>query len=88
VQGLNILAAIPDYSQEKLLIDGELQGAGPDVGQYFEQTPLKSSLGSALKALQIGGDVKGSLHLDIPLAQGSDVVASGDIQLNNNSLFI
>lgn len=87
VAGRNILAAIPDYSKEKLLIDGELQGAGPDVGHYFEQTPLKDSVGSALKQLQIGGNVNGTLHLDIPLSH-SDVEASGDIQLSNNSLYI
>ncbi|WP_291969421.1 AsmA2 domain-containing protein YhdP [Candidatus Symbiopectobacterium sp.] len=87
VAGRNILAAIPDYSKEKLLIDGELQGEGPDVGHYFEQTPLKDSVGSALKQLQIGGNVNGTLHLDIPLAHGA-VEASGDIQLSNNSLYI
>ncbi|MGL9735833.1 MAG: YhdP family protein [Symbiopectobacterium sp.] len=62
VAGKNILAAIPDYSKEKLLIDGELQGEGHGVGHYFEQMPLKDSVGSALKQLQIGGNV----HLDIP----------------------
>lgn len=87
VAGRNILAAIPDYSKEKLLIDGELQGQGLDVGHYFEQTPLKDSVGSALKQLQIGGNVNGTLHLDIPLAHGA-VEASGDIQLSNNSLYI
>ncbi|MGX8939939.1 YhdP family protein [Symbiopectobacterium sp. Eva_TO] len=87
VAGRNILAAIPDYSKEKLLIDGELQGEGTDVGHYFEQTPLKDSVGSALKQLQIGGNVNGTLHLDIPLAHGA-VEASGDIQLSNNSLYI
>lgn len=87
VAGRNILAAIPDYSKEKLLIEGELQGDGADVGHYFEQTPLKNSVGSALKQLQIGGNVDGTLHLDIPLSHG-EVEASGDIQLSNNSLYI
>lgn len=87
VAGRNILAAIPDYSKEKLLIDGELQGEGPDVGHYFKQTPLKDCVGSALKQLQIGGNVNGTLHLDIPLSHGA-VETSGDIQLSNNSLYI
>ncbi|MGK2888568.1 MAG: AsmA2 domain-containing protein YhdP [Candidatus Malihini olakiniferum] len=87
VKGRNILAAIPDYSKEKLLIDGELHGEGPDVGHYFEQTPLKYSVGSALKQLQISGNVNGTLHLDIPLSH-SEVEASGDIQLSNNSLYV
>ncbi|MGL9759735.1 MAG: AsmA2 domain-containing protein YhdP [Symbiopectobacterium sp.] len=87
VTGRNILAAIPDYSKEKLLIDGELQGKGPDVGHYFEKTPLKDSVGSSLKQLQLGGNVNGTLHLDIPLAHGA-VETSGNIQLSNNSLYI
>ncbi|MEH0873906.1 AsmA2 domain-containing protein YhdP [Pectobacterium cacticida] len=87
VEGKNIHADIPDYKEERLLIDGELEGEGADVGHYFHQTPLKSSLGTALDALQIGGRVQGSLHLDIPL-DGDDVHARGDITLNNNSLYI
>ncbi|ATA25651.1 TIGR02099 family protein [Brenneria goodwinii] len=87
VEGRNIRAVIPDYHQEHLLVDGELEGQGADIGDYFQQTPMKSSLGSALEALQIGGAVQGSLHLDIPLA-GGEVKAGGDIALNNNSLYI
>ncbi|MCL2892735.1 AsmA2 domain-containing protein YhdP [Brenneria tiliae] len=87
VEGRNISAAIPDYQQERLLVAGELNGPGPEVGNYFRQTPLKSSLGAALEELQLGGPVQGTLNLDIPLA-GGEVRASGDIVLNNNSLYI
>ncbi len=87
VQGKNITAVIPDYLEEKLIIDGDIRGAGPDVRSYFNQTPLKSSLGAALDELQIGGDVSGRLHLDIPL-DGKRVRASGEVGLNNNSLLI
>ncbi|MFB6434969.1 MAG: AsmA2 domain-containing protein YhdP [Candidatus Malihini olakiniferum] len=86
ITGRNILAAIPDYSKEKLLIDGELQGEGHDVRRYFEQTSLKGSVGSVLNQLQIGGNVNGTLHLDISLSH-SEVEASGDIQLSNNYLY-
>ncbi|RLM27539.1 TIGR02099 family protein [Brenneria alni] len=87
VEGKNISAVIPDYQQEQLLIDGELSGPGQEVGNYINQTPLKSSLGAALEELQIDGPVKGGLHLNIPLA-GGEVQASGDIVLNNNSLYL
>lgn len=87
VEGKNISAVIPDYKKERLLIDGELEGVGPEIGNYFQQTPLKSSVGAALEELKIAGPVKGSLHLDIPL-DGANVHASGDIVLNNNSLYI
>lgn len=87
VDGRNISAAIPDYHKEHLLVDGELEGEGKDIGDYFQQTPLKPSLGAALEELQIGGVVKGSLHLDIPLAGGL-VQAGGNVALNDNSLYI
>jgi len=87
VQGRNIAAIIPDYMKEKLIIDSEISGSGADIGHYFNQTPLKPELGAALDELQIGGDVSGRLHLNIPL-DGQQVKASGDVNLRNNSLFI
>ncbi|MGK2959734.1 MAG: AsmA2 domain-containing protein YhdP [Candidatus Malihini olakiniferum] len=87
VTGRNILAAIPNYSKEKLLIDVEIQGEWHDIRRYFEQTSLNDSVGSALKQLQIEGNVNGTLHIDIPLSH-SEVEASGDIQLSNNYLYI
>lgn len=87
VHGKNITAVIPDYLKEKLIIDGDISGSGPDVRNYFNQSPLKPSLGAALDELQIGGDVSGRLHLDIPL-DGEEVRASGEVALNNNTLLI
>lgn len=87
VQATDVSAVIPDYLKEKLIIDGDIRGAGTEVGNYFNQTPLKPSLGAALDELQIGGDVSGHLHLDIPL-NGEQVRATGDVNLNNNSLLI
>ncbi|MCX8958584.1 AsmA2 domain-containing protein YhdP [Erwinia psidii] len=87
VQGSNISAVIPDYLQEKLIIDGDIHGAGTDVGSYFNQTPLKDTLGAALDELRVSGDVSGHLHLDIPL-DGKQVKATGDVNLNDNQLLI
>ncbi|TKI06879.1 AsmA2 domain-containing protein YhdP [Martelella alba] len=85
--GRDIVAAIPDYSKELLLIDGDINGTGKAIGDYFNQTPLQNSLGAALQELQVGGNVSGDLHLDIPL-DGQPTVASGRVNLHNNSLFI
>jgi len=85
--GNNVVANIPDYLKEKLFIDSDIQGTGKDIGAYFMDTPLKDSLGAALEELQIGGDVSGRLHLDIPL-DGEMVRATGGVTLNDNSLFI
>ena len=87
VKASNLTAAIPDYSKEKLLIDADINGPGSAVGPYFDDTPLKESLGAALEQLQIDGDVNARLHLDIPL-DGEQVTAKGDVTLRNNSLLI
>ncbi|RLR17717.1 AsmA2 domain-containing protein [Sodalis-like symbiont of Bactericera trigonica] len=86
-KGSNIAASIPDYSKEKLLIDAGLSGTGDAIRDYFLQTPLKASLGKTLNELQVGGEVHGNLHLDIPL-DGQPVTAAGNVALQNNSLFI
>ncbi|MDI5453958.1 DUF3971 domain-containing protein, partial [Salmonella enterica subsp. enterica serovar Cerro] len=87
VKASKLAAAIPDYSKEKLLIDADINGPGKAVGPYFDETPLKDSLGSTLAELQLDGDVNARLHLDIPL-DGEQVTAEGDVSLRNNSLFI
>ncbi len=87
VDARNVSAVIPDYLKEKLIIDGDLSGEGQDIADYFNQTPLKETLGAALQQLQIGGNVRGKLNLDIPL-DGERVHASGNVVMNNNSLHI
>ena len=87
VKATNLTAVIPDYAKEKLLIDADIQGPGKAVGPYFDDTPLKDSLGATLEQLQIDGDVNARLHLDIPL-DGELVTAKGDVSLRDNSLFI
>ncbi|EFL3155433.1 AsmA2 domain-containing protein [Escherichia coli] len=87
VRASNLTAVIPDYSKEKLLIDADIKGPGKAVGPYFDETPLKYSLGATLQELQLDGDVNARLHLDIPL-NGELVTAKGEVTLRNNSLFI
>ena len=87
VDGKNVRAVIPDYTKERLLIDADVAGAGPEVQAYFAQTPLHDSVGGALEQLQVGGNVSGRLHLDIPL-NGKQVAAKGEVTLNNNSLLV
>ncbi|EPD5076711.1 AsmA2 domain-containing protein YhdP [Escherichia coli] len=87
VRASNLTAVIPDYSKEKLLIDADIKGPGKAVGPYFDETPLKDSLGATLQELLLDGDVNARLHLDIPL-NGELVTAKGEVTLRNNSLFI
>jgi len=87
VTASNLDASIPDYGKEKLLIDADINGPGKAVGPYFKETPLDKSLGATLDELQLDGDVSARLHLNIPL-DGELVTATGNVALNNNSLFI
>ncbi|MCZ4060069.1 AsmA2 domain-containing protein YhdP [Pantoea sp. LMR881] len=87
VDARNVSVTIPDYLKEKLLVDGDVSGEGSQIADYFQQTPLKTSLGAALEQLQIKGNTKGHLKLDIPL-DGKLVHASGNVILNNNDLHI
>ena len=87
VRASNLTAVIPDYSKEKLLIDADIKGPGKAVGPYFDETPLKDSLGATLQELQLDGDVNARLYLDIQL-NGELVTAKGEVTLRNNSLFI
>ncbi|MGD8108235.1 AsmA2 domain-containing protein YhdP [Pantoea sp. FN0302] len=87
VQANNVSAVIPDYLKEQLIVNGDLRGEAADIRDYFNQTPLRSSLGAALDELQLGGETGGHLQLDIPL-DGEQVHARGDVQLANNTLFI
>lgn len=85
--GFNIRGEIPSYQKEKLFIDADVSGSGKSVHDYFEKTPLKNSVASALEMVQVEGNVDAKLHLDIPL-DGKQTRAMGDITLHNNKLFI
>ncbi|HAI06883.1 MAG TPA: DUF3971 domain-containing protein, partial [Pantoea sp.] len=87
VEARKVSAVIPDYLKEKLIIDGDISGEGKQIADYFQQTPLKASLGAALEQLEIKGTTRGHLNLDIPL-DGQQVHASGNVVMNNNALFI
>lgn len=87
VQASGLRAEIPDYKQQMLIIDGDIAGSGTAISHYFNQTPLKASLGKALDALQPEGLIGGHLNLTIPL-NGGRVVACGQVNLNDNTLHI
>ncbi len=70
------LTAVILTTRRKLLIDADIKGPGKAVGPYFDETPLKDSLGATLQELQLDGDVNARLHLDIPL-NGELVTAKG-----------
>ncbi|GKX64107.1 hypothetical protein SOASR032_26760 [Pragia fontium] len=87
VDGNNIEAVIANFAKQQLTIAADVSGEGLDVRDYMNNSPLKSSVGSALDEVEVTGNVSGRLHLDIPL-NGQDAIAKGDITLKNNQLNI
>lgn len=45
-------------------------------------------MAETLQELQVGGNVSGRLHLDIPLEENHITHASGEVTLKNNSLLV
>ncbi|MBS9430055.1 AsmA2 domain-containing protein [Photorhabdus akhurstii] len=87
VKASNLSAVIPNYRNKKLLIDADILGDGKDIHEYFTRSPLAHSVGETLETLQVGGQIAGNLHLDIPL-NGGNVDARGEVTLKNNHLLI
>ncbi|WP_159565533.1 AsmA2 domain-containing protein YhdP [Budvicia diplopodorum] len=88
VNATNIEAIIKQFDQHQLVVTAEVSGEGRDVRDYFNNSPMKPTIGSALNELDIGGKVSGHLQLDIPLNGHEAVKAQGKVRLNDNSLFI
>ncbi|HAT3834736.1 TPA: AsmA2 domain-containing protein [Morganella morganii] len=82
----NLKADIPDFMVERLYIQSDIEGKGESLGKYFDQTPMKSSIGNTLEQLKIGGEVKGDLKLEIPLNFNEMVRATGHVNLKNNDI--
>lgn len=87
VQANDIEVDIPHYSQQQLFVKAKVQGQGAAVASYFQQTPLKKTVGDALQQLVLSGPVASDLQLRIPL-DGEAVKASGDVFLADNQLNI
>ncbi|MFP3019316.1 MAG: YhdP family protein [Arsenophonus sp.] len=86
-KALDLRAYIFDYNQSKLLIKSNIIGNGKDISNYFNQSPMKDSIGKLLNTVKIEGNIIGELMLDIPLRKnGENVIASGQIDLDNNDI--
>lgn len=80
----NLTAIIETYEKEKILINADITATGNELKDYFLNSQM-ASIGHTLEELQVVGKIKGTLQLDIPF-DGRDVVASGDVKLNNNDV--
>ncbi|EOG9027083.1 AsmA2 domain-containing protein YhdP [Proteus mirabilis] len=80
----NLTAIIEDYNKEKIVIDADIEATGDDLKEYFLASQM-ATIGHTLEILKVAGKINGSLHLDIPF-DGEQVVASGQVNLNNNDV--
>lgn len=83
----SVHAWIPSLSPGgHLYVDAKVQGEGKAISDYLQDSPLGSSVGQALRELEIRGPMTGSVKLDIPLDGESEVKASGDAIFSNNKV--
>ncbi|AEW44843.1 hypothetical protein SCc_743 [Serratia symbiotica str. 'Cinara cedri'] len=85
IDAKDIKVMIPNYFKAPLLmIDAKIIGDSNHFYNYLKQTPMHNWIGSALNKLKLSGNVKGHLHLDIPLNSGQ-IKTKGVVKLYNNS---
>lgn len=85
----SVHAWIPDlYPGAHLYVDAKVEGEGKAISDYLQDSPLGDSVGQALREIEIRGPLKGSVKLDIPLDGESEVKASGEASLHDNSVRI
>ncbi|WP_068978357.1 YhdP family protein [Aeromonas sp. EERV15] len=83
----SVHAWIPSLSPGgHLYVDAKVQGEGQAISDYLQDSPLGSSVGQALREIEIRGPMAGSVKLDIPLDGESEVKASGDAIFSNNKV--
>ncbi|KXF80039.1 YhdP family protein [Enterovibrio coralii] len=88
-RGYNLKGEIPSFSEDysKLLIKADVEATGDELHEYMLATPLVDSVGAALTHVQVGGEVHGSIDLNIPL-NGDDVDVKGSARLKDNVVSI
>lgn len=84
----HVSAVIPELRDDSVLTISLRDSAlGSDVTDLMLNSELASSVGAALKEVQIEGELKAELELTIPLS-GKDVVARGKVGFNNNKVSV
>lgn len=85
-----VTAAIDSLSEGQVLNVEALfdQEAPASITGLMNASPLADSVGATLEELNIQGEVEGTFKLNLPLNSVDDVVAKGDIKLNNNQILL
>ena len=72
-----------------LTIDAEIYDDAQNISDYLKASPLKDSVGSALKVTEVIGSLSGKLQLKIPFNdQDMQTTTTGEVYLSNNDVNI
>ncbi|KGJ92351.1 YhdP family protein [Colwellia psychrerythraea] len=83
-----VRAGIADLANGQILtVDAEIKATDPQyIGDLMNQSPFQDSVGSVLEQLGIRGEVSGEFHLNLPLNNNEQALASGIIEFDNNQV--
>jgi len=86
VSGVKV--AIDDLGDQQILtVEANFKDTQPNaVNDLMNQSPMAETVGETLKQLQISENISGSFSLNLPLNDLDSVVASGNVEFNNNKL--
>lgn len=88
VQVEEMSAVIPELAEDAILnIKARTRAEAQDVTELMQVSQLADSVGAALGEIHIEGELAAGLELNIPLS-GTDVVARGKVQFNDNQVMI
>ncbi|MCL1078257.1 TIGR02099 family protein [Parashewanella spongiae] len=72
----------------ELGVQAEVTPTGEDATELLLSSPLSDSVGEVLNVVQVQGQVVGVLDMNFPLYEGGVENVRGQIELNDNSVFI
>ncbi len=72
----------------ELGVRADLHTEAEDATEVLQSSALSDSAGEVLKAVQVHGPVKGKLDLTIPLYEGGKASVRGQVELNNNDVYV
>ena len=83
-----VRAGIADLANGQILtVDAEIKPTqAVYIGDLMNQSPFKDSVGSVLEQLKISGEVSGEFHLNLPLNDNEQALASGIINFDKNQV--
>lgn len=81
-----VSARIDDFARPLVLIQGRGEGRTPQMLEFLGKSPLRNQLDPALQQLQLEGEARLALGLEVPLSAGQTTRYRGEVTLVDNQL--